>query len=97
MEYKGYIYILCNKNRNVLYVGLTDNLGRRLYEHKNHLFKNSFTDKYNVEYLVYYECFSDIKNVVLREIEVKKWNRNKKEALINNFNPEWKDLSQRFS
>ena len=75
--------MLCNRHKNVLYIGMTNDLSRRLYEHKNHLFRNSFTDRYNVEYLVYYECFDEIGDAVKREEELKKWNRKKKENLIS--------------
>jgi putative endonuclease len=75
-------------------------LCRRIYEHKNHLIKNSFTDKYNLEYCVYYEEFSYFDMAIKRETcaersrskELKGWNRAKKEALINKINPEWKEL-----
>jgi len=75
-----------------LYIGVTNNLPRRIYEHKNHLNKNSFTDKYNLEYCIYYEEFAYFYLAIHREKELKKWNRKKKEALINERNPEWKEL-----
>jgi putative endonuclease len=83
---------MTNKSKSVLYIGVTNNLCRRIFEHKNHLNRNSFTDRYNVEYCIYYEEFSDFKSAILREKELKKWNRQKKEALINKMNPEWKEL-----
>lgn len=92
MQNSGFVYIMTNKSKSVLYIGVTNNLCRRIYEHKNHLNKNSFTDRYNVEYCIYYDEFSDIKSAILREKELKKWNRQKKEALINKMNPEWKEL-----
>lgn len=88
----GYIYIMTNKNKTTLYIGVTNNLCRRVYEHKNHLIKNSFTDKYNLEYCIYYEEFPYLDLAIQREKELKKWNRQKKEDLINKKNPEWKML-----
>lgn len=83
-----FIYILTNTHRTVLYIGVTNDLCRRIYEHKNHIIKNSFTDKYNLEYCIYFEEFSDISLAIDREKELKKWNRKKKETLINEINPE---------
>ena len=92
MDKFGYVYIMTNKNKTTLYIGVTNNLPRRIYEHKNHLNKNSFTDKYNLEYCIYYEEFAYFYLAIHREKELKKWNRKKKEALINERNPEWKEL-----
>ncbi len=92
MHKGGCIYILTNKHRTVLYTGVTSNLYNRIHQHKNHYYKNSFTDKYNVEFLVYYEGFDRIEEAIAREKEVKKWNRQKKIDLISLFNPEWNDL-----
>ncbi len=88
----AYIYIMTNKNRTTLYIGVTNDLCRRVYEHKNHLIKNSFTDKYNLEYCIYFEEFPYFDLAIQREKELKKWNRQKKEDLINKTNPEWKVL-----
>ena len=88
----GYIYIMTNKSKTVLYIGVTNNLVRRVYEHKNHLIKNSFSDKYNIEYCIYYEEFTCFDLAIKREKELKKWNRQKKEELINKKNQEWKEL-----
>ena len=88
----GYVYIMTNRNKTVLYIGVTNNLVRRVYEHKNHLIKNSFSDKYNLEYCIYYEEFTCFDLAIKREKELKKWNRQKKEDLINEKNPEWKEL-----
>ena len=88
----GYIYIMTNKNKTTLYIGVTNNLCRRVYEHRNHLIKNSFTDKYNLEYCIYYEELPYFDLAIQREKELKKWNRQKKEDLINKKNPEWKVL-----
>ena len=88
----GYVYIMTNKNKTVLYIGVTNDLVRRVREHKNHLIKNSFTDRYNLEYCIYYEEFAYFISAINREKELKKWNRQKKDALINSINPEWKEL-----
>ena len=82
-----FVYILTNKNKTVLYIGVTDDLKRRVYEHKTKLNKG-FTDKYNVDCLAYFETFSDVKEAITREKRLKDW----KENLINQFNPEWRDL-----
>lgn len=86
-----FVYILTNKNKTVLYTGVTDDLKRRVYEHKTKLNKG-FTDKYNVDCLVYFETFSDVKEAITREKRLKDWKREWKETLINQFNPEWRDL-----
>jgi putative endonuclease len=86
----GFVYIMTNKNRTTLYIGVTNDLCRRIYEHKNHLIKNSFTDKYNLEYCIYFEEFHYFDLAIKREKELKKWSRIKKEDLINKKNPEWK-------
>ena len=86
-----YIYILTNQYNTVFYVGVTNNLTRRVYEHKNKLVKG-FTSKYNLNKLVYYEVFSDVRDAIYREKQIKSWNRKKKIEMIKKFNPEWKDL-----
>jgi putative endonuclease len=89
-----YVYILTNKNKTVLYTGVTNDLKRRLYEHlthKDHI--NSFTFKYNCYYLVYYEEHNDINLANEREKQIKGWKRFKKEDLITGFNPDWKFLN----
>lgn len=87
-----YVYILTNKTNSVLYVGVTNNLERRLFEHKNKLVEG-FTKKYNVNKLVYYEATTDINVALNREKAIKNLLRRKKEEIINANNPEWKDLS----
>ena len=87
-----YVYILTNKNNNVLYTGVTKDLIRRVYEHRNHLDKDSFTAKYNVTKLVYYEETTDVKAAIEREKQIKSWNRNRKTSLIMEKNPQWLDL-----
>jgi len=90
----GYIYILTNKNNTVLYTGVTNNLIRRLKEHSLKINPNSFTSRYNVCKLVYYESFFLIGDAIAREKQIKAGSRKKKEILINNKNPQWKDLSE---
>ena len=93
MQYKrGYVYILTTKNHRVLYIGVTSDLYSRVYQHRNHTYKDSFTDRYNVEKLVYYEDFSQIENAIAREKEIKKWRKEKKLQLIHEKNPAWNDL-----
>lgn len=76
----------------VLYTGMTNDLRRRTFEHKNKLIEG-FTEKYNCNKLVYFESCTDIKSILEREKQIKNWNRSKKERLINKDNPEWRDLS----
>lgn len=86
-----YVYILTNWNNTVMYIGVTNDLVRRLYEHKNKL-NDGFTKKYNLNKLVYFELFFDINEAVKREKEIKKWRREKKNKLVESINPEWRDL-----
>ena len=76
----------------MLYIGVTNNLERRLYEHKNELV-NGFSKKYNTKNLIYYETTQNIKTAIEREKQLKSWSRSKKETLINKVNPQWIDLS----
>lgn len=92
MEKGGFIYFMTNKNRTTLYIGVTNDLQRRVWEHSNHIIKGSFTARYNLEYCVYFEYYTDIGQAIERETQLKKWSRMKKEMLINNKNPEWNDL-----
>lgn len=87
----GYVYILASKPYGTLYIGITSNLIKRVYEHKNN-FVEGFTNKYNVHYLVYFEPFERIEDAILREKKLKRWNRVWKIQLIEKFNPNWKDL-----
>ena len=87
-----YVYMMTNGNNNVLYTGITNNLVRRVYEHKNHLDSKSFTCHYNVEKLVYYEIFRDPKSAIAREKQIKGWNRNRKNKCVESENPDWRDL-----
>ncbi len=87
----SYIYILTNKNNTVLYTGVTSDLEKRIIEHINKTFKG-FTQKYNVDKLVYFEEYGDIRDAIAREKQIKAGSRKKKEDLINSINPEWNDL-----
>ncbi len=91
-EHNYFVYILSNWNNKVLYIGMTNNLERRLYEHKNKLIKG-FTQKYNLDKLVYFEHTTDVNSAIQREKEIKKWRREKKNKLIETINPKWLDLS----
>ena len=92
MSKEYYVYILTNKSKT-LYVGVTNNLMRRVQEHKEKLIEG-FTGKYNIHRLVYYESTSNVHAALRREKQIKGWLRAKKIALINSMNPEWKDLSE---
>ena len=88
-----YVYILTNWDDSVMYIGVTNNLERRLYEHHNHL-ADGFTKKYNVHKLVYYEYTNDVYSALAREKQLKGWTRTKKNTLVTKANPTWKDLSK---
>ncbi|TJX67735.1 GIY-YIG nuclease family protein [Soehngenia saccharolytica] len=90
-----YVYMLTNWNNKVLYTGVTNDLERRIYEHKNKLVKG-FTEKYNVNKLVYFEYTSDVNSAIAREKEIKGWTRQKKNQLVEVVNPLWKDLAEEF-
>ena len=89
---KYYVYMLTNKHHTVLYTGVTNNLIRRVYEYKNHLDKNSFTAKYKVTKLVYFEETSDVRAALEREKQIKSWSRDRKTDLVFEMNPHWVDL-----
>ncbi len=93
---KYFIYILTNWNNKVMYIGVTNNLLRRIYEHKNKII-DGFTKRYNLNKLVYYEQFYEIQLALNREKELKKWRREKKNKLVESMNKEWKDLSEDFN
>jgi putative endonuclease len=90
-----WVYILTNQNHTVLYIGITSELKQRIYQHKNKLTKG-FTEKYNVEKLIYFEETTDPMSAIEREKQLKGWTRKKKENLIKRMNPEWNDLSLEF-
>jgi len=90
-----FVYILTNKSNKVLYIGVTNNLERRMYEHRNEMI-DGFTKKYNLTKLVYFEETSDVKSAIEREKQLKNWHRDWKISLINQVNPNWDDLSEGF-
>jgi len=87
-----YVYILSNANNRVLYTGVTNDLVRRVYEHKKHFDKESFTARYNVDKLVYFEETSSSRAAIEREKQIKSWNRKHKNKLIESKNPDWVDI-----
>jgi len=91
MTKQSYIYIMTNYNETVIYTGVTSNLPKRVFEHKNKLLEG-FTKNYNVTKLVYYEVFDNIENAILREKQIKAGSRENKLKLIKAFNPRWDDL-----
>ena len=86
------IYILSNKNHTVFYVGVTSDLGKRIFQHQTGFFKNAFTSRYNVTELVYFEEFERMEDAIQREKQLKAGSREKKINLISGFNPKWEDL-----
>ena len=88
----GWTYITTTRKNTVLYVGVTSDLINRIYEHKNKLYPGSFTARYNANKLVWFEFHEHVETAIEREKQVKGWRRQKKVALINALNPEWKDL-----
>ena len=86
-----YVYMMTNQYRNVLYTGVTNDLIRRVYEHRNHLIKDSFTARYHITKLVYFEATEDIKSALEREKQIKSWKRARKDALVESQNPTWED------
>jgi putative endonuclease len=91
MDHQYFVYLLTNKNNTVLYTGVTNDLKRRVYEHKEKLI-DGFTKKYNVNKLVYFESTNDINSAIQREKQIKAGSRQKKIDLINSTNKDWKDL-----
>ena len=90
MEY--YVYILSNTFNTVIYVGVTRDLVRRVYEHKHNANPNSFTAKHSIHKLVYFESTSDVKAAIEREKQIKGWNRKRKNKLVESKNPSWEEL-----
>lgn len=88
-----YVYMLTNWNNKVIYTGVTNNLERRLYEHKNGI-TEGFTKKYNVHKLVWFDYTTDVRVAIEKEKQIKGWTRAKKNALVERDNPDWKDLSE---
>lgn len=95
-EQNYYVYILTNYRKNVLYIGITNNLAERLKQHENCFNPKSFNSKYNVFYLVYYELFDNPNSAIEREKQLKKWRREKKDDLIKSFNPKLEFLNGKF-
>jgi len=91
MPHQYYVYILTNKFNRVLYTGITNDIYRRVYEHKNKLIKG-FSSKYNVTKLIYYEVFDNVESAIVREKQIKGGSRIKKIKLIEGINPNWDDL-----
>lgn len=87
-----YVYIMANRQNGTLYIGITNNLIRRVYEHKSNLNPNSFTTRYNIHLLVYYEVYNNIWAALAREKNLKKWKRDWKIQLIEAGNPRWEEL-----
>ncbi len=96
MSKTGYVYIMSNKNKTTLYIGVTNNLERRVAEHKNGT-GSKFTSKYNLVELIYFEIFSEIGKAIERETKLKNWHRDWKINLIKSINPEMKDLAESWS
>ncbi len=96
MSKKGYVYILSNNTNNVLYIGVTNDLIRRIYEHKEKIIAG-FTQKYNVNKLVYFETYEDIGQAITREKQLKNWHRDWKIKLIKENNPEFNDLYEQIT
>ena len=90
----SYVYFMANQNNTTLYIGVTNNLERRVWEHKSDENKNCFTYRYNCHKLVYYEQFGEISFAIEREKQLKNWKREWKDELVVEGNPEWRDLSE---
>src|SRR5437016_8098885 len=93
LDHYSHVYMMGSSSRRALYTGVTTNFGRRVYEHKYGLIEG-FTRKYKCHRLVYYEVFENVSDAIAREKEIKGWRREKKNALVELMNPEWKDLSE---
>ena len=87
-----YVYMMTNKHHNVLYTGFTNDLLRRVYTQKEHLLSDSFTARYHVDQLVYFETTNDVRVAIEREKQIKSWNRKRKNELVESINPQWRDL-----
>jgi putative endonuclease len=96
MKHGGFTYIMTNKYNTVLYTGVTSDLQTRLIQHLSGIHEEAFTKRYNITKLVYYEEFDHIEDAIAREKQIKAGSRQKKVELVNQFNPEWKDLAELF-
>lgn len=90
---ESFVYILTNSSHKNVYVGMTNDLIRRLYEHEKHINESSYSAMHNTTICVYYETFNDIRDAIAREKQIKSWRREKKDDLINSKNPDWKPLA----
>ncbi|MBR5355253.1 MAG: GIY-YIG nuclease family protein [Alphaproteobacteria bacterium] len=90
--YKYYVYIMASAKNGTLYTGITNDIARRSFEHKIHLNKKSFSARYNINKLVYVEVFENPEYAIMREKQIKSWNRKKKIELIESVNPQWIDM-----
>ena len=90
---KNYYIHIMTSQYGILYIGMTNDIKKRVYQHKNHL-TPGFTEKYNIDKLLYVETMSDAVSAINREKQLKKWRREKKVALVDSQNPDWKDLSE---
>jgi len=88
-----WVYIVTNKRRTTVYIGITNELRLRVWQHRNHSRPGSFSDRYSCGVLVYYEQFRDVKAAIAREKQLKGWRREKKNRLIESLNPQWNDLA----
>jgi len=88
----GFVYIITNKRNGTLYIGVTSDLHKRIYQHRTNLFPNAFTAKYGCHILVYYQAFNRIEDAIVEEKRIKGGTRNKKIQLIEKINPDWNDL-----
>ena len=86
-----YVYMMTNRYQNVLDTGVTNDLLRRVYEYREHFFKDSFTARYHVNKLVYFEMTNDVRSAIEREKQIKSWNRTGKNTLVESQNPTWED------
>lgn len=93
MDTQFYVYMVTNKPRGTLYIGMTDDINKRAWEHREHVLKGSFSDRYNLEMLVWLEVHPSRESAFVRERQLKKWNRVWKIRLIEEANPEWRDLA----
>ncbi|HEX7707721.1 MAG TPA: GIY-YIG nuclease family protein [Thermoanaerobaculia bacterium] len=91
-QHEYFVYMMANRNSRVLYVGVTNSLHIRVWQHKNGA-TPGFTKQYNCDCLVYLELFEDVREAIAREKQIKSWRRSKKDALVTSMNPEWKDLA----
>ena len=87
-----YVYILSNVTNTTIYVGITKDLVRRVYEHRHKIDPQSFTARYDVHKLVYFECTGDVRAAIEREKQIKGWNRARKNKLVETRNPQWEDM-----